>query len=59
LPTGATGKAADSFRAGRRFFGAFFMLAHAAASRKRLVEAPGAPFRDSRHIDAMTIVKVT
>jgi hypothetical protein len=37
LPTGATGKAADSFRAGRRFFAASFMLAHAMASGKRLI----------------------
>ncbi|PWI18856.1 hypothetical protein DI272_35485 [Streptomyces sp. Act143] len=34
LPTGATGKAADSFRAGRRLYGVFFMLAHLTGSRK-------------------------
>jgi hypothetical protein len=36
LPTGATGKAADSFRAGAGFSGASFMLAHAVPGGKRL-----------------------
>jgi hypothetical protein len=59
LPTGATGKAADSFRAGRRFSGVFFMLAHAVASGKWLIGPSSPPHRDSRHIDVMTIVKLT
>jgi hypothetical protein len=37
LPTSATGKAADSFRAGRLSFGSFFMLAHGLRSGKRLM----------------------
>jgi len=60
LPTGATGKAADSFRAGRRVSGVFFMLAHLTGSGKcRIWQAAEIPRRDSCHIDAMTIVKVT
>ncbi|GHF91291.1 hypothetical protein GCM10018783_72670 [Streptomyces griseosporeus] len=52
LPTGATGKAADSFRAGRLFFR---LLSHA---RTRDAEQEPAR-RDSCHIDTMAIVKLT
>ncbi|TKT09352.1 hypothetical protein E4U92_11920 [Streptomyces galbus] len=52
LPTGSTGKAADSFRAGRRDFR---LLLHARTRRS----GRRTPHRDSRHTDAMTIVKVT
>ncbi|MYT05316.1 hypothetical protein GT021_12465 [Streptomyces sp. SID5470] len=55
LPTGATGKAADSFRAGRRF-SAPSSCSH---TRRGAENGSSAVLRDSRHIDAMTIVKVT
>ncbi|POX57601.1 hypothetical protein C3492_42545 [Streptomyces sp. Ru62] len=59
LPTSATGASADSFRAGHsrcRVFPSDFMLAHGPRRRQRPVEGPE---RDSRHMDAMAIVKVT
>nr|BFD85264.1 hypothetical protein StreXyl84_46650 [Streptomyces sp. Xyl84] len=73
LPTSATGKAADSFRAGHLIvllsMLAPFMLAHPPGTGQGPVDGrprrwrragPG-PWRrrDSRHIDTMDIVKVT
>ncbi|GAB7107874.1 hypothetical protein JCM4814A_61880 [Streptomyces phaeofaciens JCM 4814] len=59
LPTVATDGAADSFRAGHFSFACLFMLAHRRRSEQRPSGSAEAPFRDSCHIDAMTIVKVT
>ncbi|GHB59829.1 hypothetical protein GCM10010377_58600 [Streptomyces viridiviolaceus] len=55
LPTVATGGTADSFRVGPGSFSpaCSFMLAHGPERGQRLGH------RDSRHIDTMSIVKLT
>ncbi|GAA3995817.1 hypothetical protein GCM10022232_35410 [Streptomyces plumbiresistens] len=58
LPTVATVGAADSFRAGH-FFRLFLHARTPAPKRTATPVGPERRIRDSRHIDVMTIVKVT